>query len=400
MNEVTRAYIEKHGEEDVRQLALRGTKDPEVDLTEALQQIAGRQTARRKLPSWAACETIVYPPHLSMEQCSSEETARYKASIVKEILPAEPSAKTLIDLTGGLGVDFSFLAPLFERAVYVERQEPLCALARQNFRSLGLQAEVVCEEAAHYLQQVDHATLLFLDPARRDSQGARTYGIRDCTPDVLSLLDDLLAKADHILLKLSPMLDWQKTVADLGTSPVREIHIVSVKNECKELLVLLSRKGEGLRICCVNDGDSLCFARDLSTAPCLVAPPLPSDPSSLLSWYLYEPNASIMKAGCFEEVCRRYAVSQLASSSHLFVSERLITDFPGRRFRIVQHATMNKKELREKILPLKRANITVRNFPLSVAELRKRLKLSEGGSHYLFATTLAHGEHVLLVCEN
>ncbi len=405
MNEATREYIKIHGHEDVRQLALRGTKDPEVDLTEALQQIAGRQTARKKLPSWADREGIIYPPHLSMEQCSSEQTARYKAKIISRAseLSSETSCAhhTLVDLTGGFGVDFSFLAPLFEKAVYVERQEQLCELARQNFKTLGLKAEVVCEDGEAYLHSMTHASLLYLDPARRDSQGARTYGITDCTPDVLTLLDELLEKADDVLLKLSPMLDWRKTVTDLGTAHVREVHIVSVDNECKELLVLLSRQGDGLRIFCANDNDILSYddkktSDDTLTTiadPCGIADPYQQ------TLYLYEPNASIMKAGCFEEICKRYGVCQLAHSSHLFLSDHLIDSFPGRKFHILTVSTMNKKELKEKVLPLKRANITVRNFPLSVADLRKRLKLSEGGSHYIFATTLAKGNHILLVCE-
>ncbi len=396
MNKATREYIKVHGDEDVRQLALRGIKEPEVDLMEAIRQIAGRQTARKKLPSWAAYEEILYPPHLSMEQCSSEETARYKASIV-------PVGQTLVDLTGGFGVDFSFLAPHYEKAVYVERQEELCEIARQNFNTLGIRAEIICADGETYLQQIGHASLIFLDPARRDSQGARTYGISDCTPDVLKILNVLLQKADHVLLKLSPMLDWRKTVTDLGINHVRQVHIVSVKNECKELLVFLSKQSEGLSIFCVNDSDILCYNEDYSPLTPFSAPPSESSKNSSLltshSPFLYEPNASIMKAGCFDVVCERYNVCQLAQNSHLFISPDFIDSFPGRKFRIINISSMNKKELKEKINPLKKANITVRNFPLPVNELRKRLKLSEGGSHYIFATTLAQGDHVLLVCE-
>ncbi len=402
MNEATREYIRIHGHEDVRQLALRGTKDPEVDLNEALQQIAGRQTAHKKLPSWADRENMIYPPHLSMEQCSSEQTARYKAKIISKEsgLSGETfgTHHSLVDLTGGFGVDFSFLAPLFEQAVYVERQEHLCAIARQNFKTLGLKAEVICEDGEDYLHRMTHVSFIYLDPARRDDQGARTYGISDCTPDVLSVLDELLEKADYVLLKLSPMLDWQKTVSDLGAENVRQIHIVSVKNECKELLVLLSKHGEGLHIFCTNDNVVLSYDYGTRATPHPIDPYMDATHCQKDS-YLYEPNASIMKAGCFMEICKRFDISQLAQSSHLFVSDRLIESFPGRKFRILAVSTMNKKELKEKILPLKRANITVRNFPLSVAELRKRFKLNEGGSHYLFATTLAQGEHILLVCE-
>jgi hypothetical protein len=394
MNETTLLYVRQHADDDVRQLALRGSKDPEVDMLAALQQIAGLQAARRKLPTWAACDEILYPPHLNMEQCSSEPTARYKARMVGSLQHTAPT--TLIDLTGGFGIDFSLMASLFDEAVYVERQEELCQLAQHNFQALGVKAAVVCGDSVAYLhEQVSHASVIFVDPARRDAHGARTYGISDCTPDVLSLRDELLEKADYVLLKLSPMLDWRKAVKDLGEQWVRQVHIVSVEGECKELLLLLSKQGVGFRLCCVNDQE-LFEVHEGGTV---------SDGSSVaeaepvVGSYLYEPNASIMKAGCFSEVAARFSVRQLAQNSHLFVSDHWVGDFPGRKFHIEAVSSMNKNDLREKVLPLKQANITVRNFPLSVADLRKRLKLSEGGSHYIFATTLARGERVLIVCQ-
>jgi hypothetical protein len=237
--------------------------------------------------------------------------------------------------------------------------------------------------------------MIFLDPARRDEHGARTYGIADCTPDVLQLREELLEKADLVMLKLSPMLDWRKTVEDLGREWVREVHIVATSGECKELLVVLSRQGEGLRLTCVNDEDQYVVGEVAGQQL------LPSVDDLLHSstLYLYEPNAAIMKAGCFNELETRYGVKQLAQNSHLFVGDHLVTDFPGRKFQVQDISSMNKRELKEKVLSLKQANITVRNFPLTVAELRKRLKLSEGGSMYVFATTLANGEHVLLLTQ-
>ncbi len=375
------AFIRQYAEADVRQLALRGTKDSEVDLPFALDQIAGRQTARHKLPSWAAVDGIVYPPHLSMEQCSSEQTARYKSRLVG-------SGSTLVDLTGGFGVDFAFLARGFGRAVYVERQEHLCAIARENFRLLGLsQAEVVCGDSADYLLSMSPVDVIYADPARRDGHGARTYGISDCTPDVLALRDLLLAKAQYVLLKLSPMLDWRKAVGDLGERCVREVHIVSVGNECKELLLLLGG-GNGRRLFCVND--------DHVFEPTTQATPTPQTVHS--PHYLYEPNASIMKAGCFDELSQHYGVAPIARDSHLFLSCDFVAGFPGRSFQIDAVTTMNKRDLKETLHGLTQANVTVRNFPLTVAELRRRLKLSEGGSTYIFATTLATGDRRLFVC--
>ena len=388
-SEATIAFIRQNADAEVRQLALRGTKDPEVDLPFALDQIAGRQTARHKLPSWAAIDGIVYPPHLSMEQCSSEQTARYKARLVG-------SGGTMVDLTGGFGVDFSFLAHGFQHAVYVERQEHLCAIARENFRLLGLsQAEVVCGDSTDYLQTMSPVDVIYVDPARRDSHGARTYGISDCTPDVLALRDLLLSKTKQVLLKLSPMLDWRKAVIDLGEQYVREVHIVSIGNECKELLLVMKptpnpspREG---RLFCVNN--DTCFVVSL---PLRIQTPLPWGGAG--GGFLYEPNASIMKAGCFAELSQHYGVTPIARDSHLFISADYVAGFPGRSFQIDAITTLNKRDLKETLGGLTQANITVRNFPLSVAELRRRLKLSEGGSTYIFATTLATGDRRLFVC--
>lgn len=406
MNEATLLYVRQHADDDVRQLALRGSKDAAVDMAEALQQIAGRQMARKKLPSWAALDDILYPPHLNLEQCSSEPTAHYKAAIVKRLLAessesaefsefSEPSESfTLLDLTGGFGVDFSFMAPLFNHAVYVERQEELCQLARHNFSVLGIRAEVVCADGTDYLHQLSHASVIFMDPARRDKHGSRTYGIADCTPDVLQLRDELLQKADLVVLKLSPMLDWRKTVNDLRAQWVKEVHIVAVGGECKELLIFLSKDGhQHLRVICVNDDERFEVEEETEA---MATPPLPTGEDYS---FLYEPNASIMKAGSFSQLARHYGVSPLAHNSHLFVSNKPVNNFPGRQFRVLTVSTMNKRELKEKLGSLRQANITVRNFPLSVAELRKRLKLSEGGCHYIFATTLANGNHVLIVCQ-
>ena len=401
MNAETRHFIEQNLDADVRQLALKGCRDEMVDMTLALQQIAGRQTARRKLPTWAALDVILYPPHLGMEQCSSEQTAVYKRSVVSDIIVSKASEGTLIDLTGGFGVDFSFLAPLFKRAVYVERQEVLCQLARNNFEVLGINAEVVCGDGEAFLHQLtEHVTMIFLDPARRDVNGARTYGISDCTPDVLTLRDELLQNADCVMLKLSPMLDWRKAVVDLGEQWVREVHIVSTDGECKELLLVLSATGseQPLRLVCIND-EQVFESANTILAQTVPTAPSPYQLQDLPQSFLYEPNASVMKAGCFAELQERFGVAQLSQNSHLFVSNGEVEDFPGRSFRVVGVSTMNKRELKEKILPLQQANITVRNFPLSVAELRKRLKIGEGGSHYVFATTLANRDHVLIICE-
>ena len=404
MNEATQEFIRQHREDDVRQLALKGKGKGEVDLPLALQQIAGWQTARRKLPSWAACDGLLYPPHLNMEQCSSEQTARYKAGLAGE-------GDCFVDLTGGLGVDFYFMSKGFKQRIYVEQQEQLCDTARHNFALLGHDCSVVCGLAADVLTQLDHASVIYLDPARRDQHGARTYSIQDCTPNVLELRDLLLQKADRIILKLSPMLDWHKAVEDLGN--VSEVHIVSVQNECKELLLVLQREQSGpLRLVCVNDnsvfepsptvGPKRSYRGTKTVLPWdqngPTVGPLEGREDSIAFSYLYEPNASIMKAGCFDEVADFYHVCELSANSHLFTSDYEITDFPGRGFRVEAVSSMNKRELKTVLQEVDRANIAVRNFPMSVAELRKRLHLKEGGDVYIFATTVSDGAHLLFIC--
>lgn len=381
-------FIKEHLDDNIRQLALKAYGKENIDLPYALDQIAGFQTARRKLPSWAKVEGIVFPQHISMEQCSSEVTALYKSSLLDTDSRSMTKEKQLIDLTGGFGVDFSFLAKSFSKATYVERHSHLCDIARENFARLGLgNTEVVCADSVAFLNTVSHVSLIYLDPARRDNQGARTFAIADCTPDVVSLRDKLLAKADKVMIKLSPMLDWRKAVADLGTANVSQVHIVSVDNECKELLVIMSgRQTDEVEVCCAN---IITTSHPHSALPSEATP---------RQHYLYEPNASIMKAGCYTLVEERYGIAQIAPNSHLFVADALVDDFPGRTFAVERVATMNKRELRSALKGISSANIAVRNFPMTAVELGKRLKLKEGGEWYLFATTDQEGKHILYFC--
>ncbi len=419
MNEATRLFALAHANDDVRRLALAGCRDAEVDLTAALQQIQGRQTARRKLPSWAACDAVVYPPHLNLEQCSSEQTARYKLALVQRLLASlggtrgRGKVNSLVDLTGGFGVDFTLMAQAFDEALYVEHNEALAAIASHNLPLLGIHhARSVCCDSVATLHTLSHATLIFLDPARRDTHGSRTYAIADCTPDVLSLRDELLSKADYVLLKLSPMLDWRKAVSDLGLQHASEVHIVSVSNECKELLLVLQQEAPSLTLFCVNDDQQFTLSvprtrsftpsapRTRSVCCCTTAtpPPITLAPHSFPLTHLYEPNASIMKAGCFEELSARFPVAQIAPNSHLFTSSEAVDGFPGRSFRIEAITTMNKSDLRQALQGTERANITTRNFPLTPQQLRQRLKLKDGGDTYIFATTLSDATHVLFLC--
>ena len=435
MNQATQDFIRQHQDDDVRQLAFLGSKYPEVDMPFALDQIRGRKMARVKLPRWASLEGIIYPPHISMEQCSSESTALYKAELAARLLglPASSSGTEMkaeneiefVDLTGGFGVDFSYIAArLGVKSMYVERQAHLCEAAKENFGRLGLKNAIVKNgdgiEILHsfHPKKKDAASaddslgitydqprsllktnlglkLIFIDPARRDDAGNKVVSLKDCTPDVTVLQEEMLSKADYVIIKLSPMLDWHRAISEL--SHVREVHIISVNNECKELLLVLSARnmGENLRIYCINDAQSfVCDELDMESSSVKIAPSTLEEMQ-----YLYEPNASLMKAGCFSVLSDRYDARMLSKNSHLFVSREPIAVFPGRSFRIIAVSSFNKKELKRHLSGITKANIATRNFPLSVAELRKRLKLKDGGETYIFATTLSDDSHVLVITE-
>ena len=435
MNQATQDFIRQHQDDDVRQLAFLGSKYPEVDMPFALDQIRGRKMARVKLPRWASLEGIIYPPHISMEQCSSESTALYKAELAARLLglPVSSSGTEMkaeneiefVDLTGGFGVDFSYIAArLGVKSMYVERQVHLCEAAKENFGRLGLKNAIVKNEDGIEVLHSFHPKkkdavsaddslgitydqprsllktnlglkIIFIDPARRDDAGNKVVSLKDCTPDVTVLQEEMLSKADYVIIKLSPMLDWHRAISEL--SHVREVHIISVNNECKELLLVLSARnmGENLRIYCINDAQSfVCEESDMETSSVKIAPSTLEEMQ-----YLYEPNASLMKAGCFGVLSGRYDARMLSKNSHLFVSQAPIEAFPGRSFRIIAVSSFNKKELKRHLSGITKANIATRNFPLSVAELRKRLKLKDGGETYIFATTLSDESHVLMITE-
>lgn len=507
MNQATLDFIRQHQDDDVRQLAFLGSKYPEVDMPFALDQIRGRKMARVKLPRWASIDGIIYPPHISMEQCSSEQTALYKAELAARLLGLSPSSSEngeekekesenasnlhlseicefackgavdsefakneatckkqqilteseenvneikeephegdfseetgFVDLTGGFGVDFSYIASrLGVKSMYVERQAHLCEAAKENFGRLGLKNAIVKNgdgiEVLHSFASKKEAAasdslgitedqsqsllktnlglkLIFIDPARRDDAGNKVVSLKDCTPDVTLLQEEMLSKADYVIIKLSPMLDWHRAVSELNC--VQEVHIISVNNECKELLLVLSARNMGvmeassadgevkhagnLRIYCVNDAQSfVCEESDMEASSVKIAPSTLEEMQ-----YLYEPNASLMKAGCFGVLSGRYDARMLSKNSHLFVSRDLIAAFPGRSFRIIAISSFNKKELKRHLSGITKANIATRNFPLSVAELRKRLKLKDGGETYIFATTLSDESHVLMITE-
>ena len=389
----TLRFIQEHRTEDVRVLALHASKYPGVDMAAAVEQIAGWQAAVRKLPEWSQTEGILYPRHLSMEQCSSEVTARYKASLA--------CGDTFADLTAGFGVDCAYMARNFREADYVERQEYLCEQAVHNFSLLGLgNVRVHCGDAVEYLRRMEPVDWLFLDPARRDSHGRKTVDMADCEPDVRALESLLVEKGRNVMVKLSPMLDIFSALRELRH--IREVHVVAVNNECKELLITLCKTADILSgapsepvVCCeqaVNNFLAEPFRFTYSeerNAACALA--------GAVGRYLYEPNVALLKAGPYRLLSERYGVRKLHPNTHLYTSDTSV-GFPGRRFRVTGVSGFGKKELKDFLQGVEKANLTVRNFPVSVAELRKKLRLKEGGDLYLFAATMENGEKKLIKC--
>lgn len=384
IDEATLAFIKEHCNDDVRGLALQATRYPQVDMRVAVTQIEGRRMAATKLPAWAAVEGIIYPVRLSMEQCSSEATARYKASLVE--------GTRLADLTGGFGIDCSYMAERFSEITYVERNAELCRIAEHNFALLGKAIRVVNADSEDTLAGLPLQDWIFVDPARRDRGGNKVVSLSDCEPDVCRLESLLLQRASRIMVKCSPMLDISLAMSELKS--VNEVHVVAANNECKELLLVLGSEARGeVPIHAINlQGERtqrfVYTAQEEAGAVCHY--------TATLGNYLYEPNSALMKAGCYRLPAVRWGLSKLHRNTHLYTSDTLVSDFPGRVFKVERVCGFGKKEL--KTLDCKKANLAVRNFPEHVDTLKKRLKISDGGSTYLFATTLDDDTRALVVC--
>ncbi|NLY24116.1 MAG: SAM-dependent methyltransferase [Bacteroidales bacterium] len=377
-------FIFAHENEDVRELALRFRGE---DMPFLLAQIAGRQMAKYKIPTWYRTGEIVYPVHLSLEQASSEMMARYKCTLLPD------KRERFADLTGGMGVDYSFMAPSFRHALYLEQDEELCRIAIHNFELLGLNhATVLHGKSEDYLSQMEKADLIYLDPSRRDEAGRKVFRMEDCSPDLTQLKVQLLEKADRVMIKYSPMLDISLAVKTVGD--VSEVHVVSVENECKELLFILTKDAGECRYHAVNlhrggEMEVFLFTREEETQEAV----LTSQPER----YLYEPNASIMKTGAFNAVGNSYQLMKLHRHSHLYTSDLLLPGFPGRIFTIEEVMVPNRINVRRFVSETEKVNIAVRNYPMSVAEIRRKTGLKDGGERYLFATTLADGQKVWIV---
>lgn len=391
LSEKERAFIEKNRGYEIRKLALQMDNGRMERPSFVLDQIAGWQTAVEKLPSWAACPDVLYPAHLSMEQCSSEATAAYKAQLIS----STGDMNSLVDLTAGFGVDFTIIARLFKESTFVERQKELSGIVSHNLPLLGIKnAKAIHGDGMEYLENMNPVDWVFIDPARRNEHGGKCVAISDCEPDITRWASVLRMKSKHTLVKLSPMLDISMVIKELDG--ISQVHVVSVDNECKELLLVVDGTKKEPVLSTVNliGKESQIFQFTQSSeadSPCRFC--------DELSEYLYEPNASLLKAGAFRSLSSHFHIEKLHPNSHLYTSSVLNKDFPGRIFHIESFCHFGKKEMKAGLSGIEKANIAIRNFPLSVQEIRKRTKISDGGEWYLFATTLKQEEKVLIKCK-
>lgn len=376
-------YIRKNLKSDLTGLVLKGSPFPEVSSAEIAMQIAGLKTAKNKFPIWFKTQGILYPPKINLEQTSSEITAKYKSSLIH--------GERLIDLTGGFGIDDYFFGKSFREVVYCELNEELAQIAKHNLRQIGKDnIQVVPGDGLQTLEESDNKfDVIYADPGRRDDHGGKVFKLADCLPDVPANLDVLFTKTDRILIKTSPLLDITAGLTEL--KHVSQIHIVAVNNEVKELLWLMEKDFSGsLHIKTINFNKSHPeeFSGDLKNKPELNF--------SLPKKYIYEPNAAIMKSGLFESLAEKTGTYKLHKNSHLFTSEEL-KEFPGRKFEIIDSKYFKPSGLKKELKGIK-ANITTRNFPESVADLRKLLKIRDGGERYLFFTTNLEEKKIVLDC--
>ena len=433
-------FIKKHLKDDVNKLAL--SKFPEgIDKQFVIRQIQARQVLGKKLPSWAENDKLIFPKKLSLEQCSSELAAKYKASLstkMHETISADSCGlveekrfsadscelveekefsvdscelvdkeRVLVDLTGGMGVDTAFLSDNFDKTFYVEMQEELCEIAKHNFKILNKNIEVVNDNAEHFLTICDEVDCIYLDPARRDEYGRKMVSLHDCSPDVVELHDLLLGKAKRVLIKVSPMLDIEMVKKEL--KDISAIHVVAVRNECKEILICLQTTDNSSQLTAhssqlvatdLREGWNFTFfeEEELNAQWTL---------ADKVGKYLYEPGVACMKAGCFKLLSQRYGLDKLHRNSHLYTSDELVSDFPGRVFEVLEVFPFDKKTKKEITSLLSqqptansqqpKASVATRNFPLSADELRKNLGLQDGSEFYIFGTTMKGEKKIVIL---
>lgn len=383
-------FIRNHAYGDTDKLLLSSQRYPDIDIPFAVSQILARRQIREKLPSWFANGDIIYPSRLSTEQCSSELTGHYKQTLLK--------GNTCCDLSGGLGVDSCFLAGKAERMTYIERLPLYCEAARHNFKVLGINnIDIICADVRKMTDSLQ-ADTFYIDPARRADCNRRVFALTDCEPDIIQLKPILLNHSQRLIIKISPMADLEETLRLLPET--REIHVIAVKNECKEILFILEGNlpcmdFHTVMIHAVNLNE-LSTDRQQFTFTLAEEKEAPLQTAQTIGNYLYEPHAAILKSGAFKLTATRLSVEKLHRHSHLYTSSLLCSEFPGRQFIVEEVMPFSGKLLKQIGKLIRQANITTRNFPLSVAEIRKRSHIKEGGDTYLFATTLSDEQKVII----
>ncbi|MDQ6482186.1 THUMP-like domain-containing protein [Dyadobacter sp. LHD-138] len=381
-------FIQKNKNEDVTRLVLKSSGFKGLDVKKLAAQILSRQKASKKLPEWSSVEKLIFPPALSVEQCSSEATAKYKSTLIH--------GKTLIDITGGMGVDSYYLSRNFDEAHYYEQQEEVAETARYNFALLNAKNILVHHDdsIAALAKTNAQADWIYADPARRDANKQKVVLLSDCAPDVKFHLPELFKHAPNVLLKTSPLLDIDLAVQELKA--VKEIHVMGYEQECKELLFSLNKDSfdDELQIKArvVDSEGNILHQLDFTRAQERDAVMEFSEPLS----YLYEPHPAVLKAGGFRCICPAFHVKKLAVHSHLYTSKDPVPNFPGRCFEIIAVCKPDAREI-DNYVKDNKANLTIRNFPAKIDDLRKKWRLKDGGNFYLFATTLSNQKKIVVV---
>ena len=383
LNKEIQDFINANLKTDLTKLILKGCPFKEISIQEIAAQIVAKNKCQNKLPTWFRAENIYYPNKLNIEQTSSEITAQYKSKLV--------FGNSLIDITGGFGVDAFYLSQKVKNITHCEINEELSKIVSHNYQQLNAQnINTLVGDGIEFLKNyIEKIDWIYSDPSRRNDAKGKVFLLEDCLPNIPENLDLLFKKTDNILIKISPILDITSAINELKF--VKEIHIVAIENEVKELLFLLEKNwNQSISIQTINFNktNNQVFKLDLGEQVSATY----SEPKK----YIYEPNAAILKAGAFQQVSNHLKVAKLHQHSHLYTSENLIK-FPGRCFEIKNCISYDKKQLRN-LIPSKKANITTRNFPENVEQIRKKTGLKDGGNQYVFFTTDKNNKHIVLIC--
>ena len=377
-------FLQEQGSGDWGKLAFKKSPFELVSTAELLNQLKTRQKAKTKLPLWFGTRGVIYPPSLNLEQSSSQATAEFKAGLI-------PNGTRALDMTGGFGIDSFFLSQKFTTLDFCELDSVLIKYSRFNFEKLGRKnVKFINKSSVEYLKEIkDNFDLIFVDPSRRTQSKLKVFNLNECEPNLIENRDLILQKTEVLMIKNSPFLDISQSLNQLDTSA--HVYIVAVKNEVKEVLLYIDKKQAKTKYTTVN------ISADSAESFSFLPEDLTKSPITKPKKFLYEPNAAIMKAGGFSAVAETFQVEKLHPNSNLFTADNLIS-FPGRKFEILKEIKLNKKDLKKSI-PNFKVNITVRNYPMSVSEIRKKTKLQDGGEHYLFCTTNSENKPICLLCK-